>query len=191
MAADALTRNAIGDLVVPTNAEEWDAWVSASATRNHVLDNPLLDWLERHGEAKGYERDGEDAIDPRTDFLTFIFAQGAAFEEAIVRHLGTLVEVHVPEGAEQGYEARRDLAVAEATFEAMRRGEPVIFQGVLRDAESRVYGAVAHGAASVTWNGRATVLAAARRARPTPHRTVGRDMPTDPGRCGQRGRQRT
>ena len=141
MAADALTRNAIGDLVVPTNAEEWDAWVSASATRNHVLDNPLLDWLERHGEAKGYERDGEDAIDPRTDFLTFIFAQGAAFEEAVVRHLGTLVEVHVPEGAEQGYEARRDLAVAEATFEAMRRGEPVIFQGVLRDAESRVYGA--------------------------------------------------
>ena len=102
MAADALTRNAIGDLVVPTNAEEWDAWVSASATRNHVLDNPLLDWLERHGEAKGYERDGEDAIDPRTDFLTFIFAQGAAFEEAVVRHLGTLVEVHVPGGRGAG-----------------------------------------------------------------------------------------
>ena len=47
----------------------------------------------------------------------------------------------MPEGAERGYEARRDLAVAEATFEAMRRGEPIIFQGVLRDAESRIYGA--------------------------------------------------
>ena len=31
--------------------------------------------------------------------------------------------------------------MAEATFEAMRRGEPIIFQGVLRDAESRIYGA--------------------------------------------------
>ena len=141
MGADALTRSAAGDVIVPTNDEEWDAWISASTTRNHVLDNTLLDWLGRHGEAKGYQRDGEDTIDPRTDFLTFIFAKGAAFEEAIVRHLETLVEVHVPEGAERGYEARRDLAVAEATFNAMRRGEPIIFQGVLRDAETRTYGA--------------------------------------------------
>ena len=88
-----------------------------------------------------YERDGEETVDPRTDFLTFIFAQGAAFEEAIVRHLGTLAQVHVPEGAERGYEARRDLGVAEATFEGMCGGEPIIFQGVLRDAESRTYGA--------------------------------------------------
>ena len=89
MGADALTRNAAGDLVVPANVEERDAWVSASPPRSHVLDNPLLDWLERHGEAKGYERDGEESIDPRTDFLTFIFARGAAFEEAIVRRLGS------------------------------------------------------------------------------------------------------
>ena len=141
MGVEALTRTAAGDLIVPMTDEEWDSWVSASATRNHVLDNPLLDWLARYGEAKGYERDGDHTIDPRTDFLTFIFAKGAAFEEAVVRHLATLVDVHVPEGAEAGYEARRDLAVAEATFEAMRRGEPIIFQGVLRDAESRTYGA--------------------------------------------------
>ena len=49
--------------------------------------------------------------------------------------------MHVPEGAEGGYEARRDLAIAKATFEAMRAGESIIFQGVLRDAESRIYGA--------------------------------------------------
>lgn len=137
---NALTRNATGDLVVPTSDEHWDLWVSASATRNHVLDNPLLDWLERHGEVKGYGRDSE-ALDPRTDFLTFIFAKGTAFEQAVVRHLSTLADVHVPEGAERGYEARRDLAVAEATFDAMRRGLPVIYQGVLRDAEARTYGA--------------------------------------------------
>ena len=141
MGVEALTRTAAGDLIFPIADEEWDAWVSASATRNHVLDNPLLDWLARHGEAKGYERDGDHTIDPRTDFMTFIFAKGAAFEEAVVRYLATRVDVHVPEGAEAGYEARRDLAVAEATFEAMRRGEPIIFQGVLRDAESRTYGA--------------------------------------------------
>lgn len=141
MPISALTHASDGTLAVPATDEAWDEWVSASATRNHVLDNPLLDWLERHGEAKGHERDGSDTIDPRTDFLTFIFAKGAAFEEAVVRHLRTLAPVHVPEGAEGGYEARRDLAVAEATFAAMRAGEPIIFQGVLRDAESRTYGA--------------------------------------------------
>ena len=35
----------------------------------------------------------------------------------------------------------RDLMKAEETFEAMRAGTPLIHQGVLRDAESRVYGA--------------------------------------------------
>ncbi len=141
MGIEALTTDLADRTLTPATHAEWDEWVSASTTRSHVLGNPLLDWLGRHGEAKGYERDGEDAIDPRTDFLTFIFAKGAAFEEAVVRHLGTLADVHVPEGAERGYEARRDLAVAEATFAAMQEGRPIIFQGVLRDAESRTYGA--------------------------------------------------
>ena len=141
MGLSALTKTLDGELRIPVDGSDWNSWVSASTTRNHVLDDPLFDWLARHGVAKGYERDGEESIDPRTDFLTFIFAKGAAFEEAVVRHLHTLVPVHVPEGAEGGYEARRELAVAEATFEAMHAGEPVIFQGVLRNAESRIYGA--------------------------------------------------
>ena len=41
----------------PLAVQEWDEWVSASATRNHVLGDPLLDWLDRHGESKGFERD--------------------------------------------------------------------------------------------------------------------------------------
>ena len=141
LGVEALTRTAAGDLIVPMTDEEWDSWVSASATRNHVLDNPLLDWFARYGEAKGYERDGDHTIDPRTDFLTFIFDRGNGFEEAVVEHLRTLADVHVPDGAEGGYEARRDLAVAEATVALMADGVPVVYQGVLRDAETQTYGA--------------------------------------------------
>ena len=62
-------------------------WVSATKTRNHVLGDPLLDWLDRFGEVKGYER---DTPDPRTDFLGFVFRKGREFETRVadrLRHL--------------------------------------------------------------------------------------------------------
>ena len=68
-------------------ASDWEQWVSASKTRNHVLEDPLLDWLDRYGESKGFER---DAVDERTDFATFIMRKGIEFEQAVVKHLGTL-----------------------------------------------------------------------------------------------------
>ena len=135
---EAITQTTAATKLIPSSTDEWDDWVSASATRNHVLDNPLLDWLERHGESKGYTRDS--AADPRTDLRTFIFGKGHAFGQAVVNHLRTLTPAPVPDGAEGGYEARRDLAVAEATFQAMREGHPIIYQGVLRDAETQTYG---------------------------------------------------
>ena len=138
MGLDALTTKLSGRTAIPQSPEEWDDWVSASATRNHVLDNPLLDWLDRFGKAKGYRPDGPDTVDERTDFRTFIFRKGNEFERAVVAHLKTLADVHtVYEG---DYEGRRDLGVAEATFEAMAFGKEIIYQGVLRDAETRTWG---------------------------------------------------
>ncbi len=138
MAIDALTHDDAGNLVVPETAEEWDQWVSASRTRNHVLDNPLVDWLDRWGEEHGYE---PDPVEEDTDFLTFLFAKGNAFEAAVVEHLGGLAEIRtvLPEGSTR--EQRQELAVAEATFAAMAEGVPIIAQGSLRDPQSRTYGA--------------------------------------------------
>ena len=56
------------------------------------------------------------------------------------------------------------------------RVDPESLQVEVADAE----GAVAPSPVAVTWNRRATVPAAARRARPTPHRTVGRSVSADP-----------
>ena len=70
MAKDAITHNDSGTKRVPTSDAEWDEWVPASALRNYVLGDPLLDWLDRHGESKGFERNEPDE---RTDFLDFIF----------------------------------------------------------------------------------------------------------------------
>ena len=139
MSIDHLRTIDTGDIVVPETEREWSDWVSATRTRNHVLGDPLLDWLDLHGTPKGFKRDGElPGYDPRTDFTEFLFAQGRRFEEAVVAHLGTL---HPVVTISDGPEDVRDLAKAEETFRAMQDGTPIIHQGVLRDPQHRSYGA--------------------------------------------------
>ena len=139
MGIEALTVDAEGRTVVPATEDEWREWVSASSTRSYAIRDPLLDWLDLYGEKHGFRRD--DALpgyDPRTDFTGFIFRKGHAFERAVVDYLGTLAPV-ARIGAGDA-EDSRDLGKAEETFAAMRRGEPIIYQGVVRDAATRTYG---------------------------------------------------
>lgn len=138
MPREALFRDDRGALAVPETDAQWDEWVSASQTRNHALGHPLIDWLDRHGEAHGFTR---DAVDEATDFGAFIMGKGLEFERAAVAHLRGLADVRVilPEGASRA--ERRDPAAAEATFAALGEGVPIVYQGVLRDAESRTWGA--------------------------------------------------
>ena len=139
MSIEHLTANDAGELIVPESADDWRDWVSATRTRNHVLGDPLLDWLELYGSDRGFERDDElPDYDPRTDFTEFLFAQGRAFENAVVAHLRTL---HPVMTISEGPEGVRDLAKAEETFRAMQDGTPMIHQGVLRDPQHRSYGA--------------------------------------------------
>ena len=139
MGKDAITCDDSGTERVPSSGSEWDEWVAASSTRNHVLGDPLLDWLDRHGESKGFVRDVPDG---RTDFLGFVFAKGVGFEWAVVEHLRSLGvgEVRTVGGEESPRGASRDLGLAVATWEAMVDGVAIIDQGVLRDPEHRTYG---------------------------------------------------
>ena len=139
MSIDALTQAADGRPVIPASSQDWQDWVSAGSTRNWVLNDPLLDWLNLYGERHGFQRDNDiSGHDPRTDFLAFLFRQGNAFETAVVAHLKTLVSVVT---IAKGRDDIRDLNKAEETFVAMQSGEAVIHQGVLRDAETQTYGA--------------------------------------------------
>jgi len=138
MGAKALVETDGGELVAPSSPADWAQWVSATATRNHVLGDPLLDWLSLFGKDQGYQRDEElPGYDARTDFTEFIFEQGRRFEDAVVGHLRSLTEVVT---IAAGPADVRNLTTAERTFSAMAEGAPVIHQGVLRDPEHRTYG---------------------------------------------------
>jgi len=138
LSIDALTHTDGGERIAPQTKEDWTDWVSASATRNCVLDDPLLDWLGLYGKEHRFKSDFQlPGYDSRADFSRFVMRKGRAFEDAVVKHLETLLPIY--NVATNPMQSRK-LEAAEQTFEAVCRGEPAISQAVLRDAESRTYG---------------------------------------------------
>lgn len=123
---------------VPT-VEDWSEWVSASAMRNHVDADPLLDWLDLHGEAHGFE---PDEVDDRTDHAAFILRKGREFEHAVMSYLASLGlgEIRQILGDDATHEERLRDEHVEATLAAMSGRVPIVAQGALRDAASRTFG---------------------------------------------------
>ena len=139
MALAALTTGPDGLPDIPQNGDDWDRWLSATQTRNYLLRNPLIDWLERYGENNGFVRDTDlPGYDDRLEFAPFIMQKGAEFEAAILKHLRSLSTVVT---IAQGRDDIRDLAAAERTFQAISDGQSIVHQAVLRDAETCTYGA--------------------------------------------------
>ena len=57
MGIDALTHRNDGlEVGVPVTHDDWRKWVSAGRTRNWMLGNPIIDWLELYGKIHGYVR---------------------------------------------------------------------------------------------------------------------------------------
>lgn len=139
MGIEALTHRDDGSEVpIPVTRDDWDLWVSAGRTRNWVLQDPLVDWLQRYGKSRGYvPRQELGHYDQDLDFVRFIFEKGRQFEAGILRLLEEQYDV---KSVASGHEDIRSLDKARETFEAMRLGVPIIYQPVLWDAQNLTYG---------------------------------------------------
>ena len=139
MGIAALTRKDDGTVVtIPESHRDWQKWVSAGRTRNWMLGDPLIDWLRLYGKDHDYIPKQElDSYMEELDFLKFIFERGQEFETGI-RHL--LEQKYEVATIAQDYRDIASLSKAEETFAAMQRGLPVIYQGVLWDAQNLNYG---------------------------------------------------
>ena len=138
MGIEALTHNDEGIQVIPDSSDDWDQWVSAGRTRNWLMKDPLIDWLQEYGKSRGYTpKQDTPEYDKRLDFVQFIFQKGNDFEEGILKLLKERYEVVKVAGC---YKEIRWLSKAKETFEVMRQGAPIIYQAVLRDAQHMTYG---------------------------------------------------
>ena len=136
---EALTTKDNGTSIhIPTSSEHWQNWISAGRTRNWMLDDPLIDWLQTYAEDRDYLPKSELPDYQRDlDFSRFIFQKGREFEEGILRLFQKQYEVVTI--AENHYQMR-DFEKAKGTFETMGQGAPIISQAVLWDAENLNYG---------------------------------------------------
>ena len=119
----------------PTTARVGTRWVSATKTRGHRLGNTLGDWLHRHGETHGFERDPPP--DERLDLRRSNMKQGIAFEDRVAGYLAQRAELFriTADGLES-----RDPEKARATVAALEAGCAIVHGGVLWNPETRTYG---------------------------------------------------
>lgn len=128
----------------------WSNWISASATRNYMLRDPLIDWLKLYGQktlqnsslkeeaAKTFLR--EEKSTTNYQFIPFIKNQGINFEERLIallyKKLGTDAIIDI--GGSR--ETCRTESYVKNTFDAMKKGIAVIYSGVLWNPRNNTYG---------------------------------------------------
>jgi len=134
----AITQRDDGDLVDPRTDADWLDWVAARDIRNWCDDDLLLDWLSEFGEQHGFRRDDQlPGYDRVFDLARYLMDQGRRFEQAVLVDLQqrwpvTRISTRPDEA--------RSLTAAEATWDAMKNGAPVVASAVLRDPERRTFG---------------------------------------------------
>ena len=137
------------------NEDEEPSWVSASKTRNYIMRDPLLDWLDmyRTGEFKNTSPQiipaGNDAPPEMTAPIAaaapmdvshmFIMEQGNQFESAVIAYLRESFPDEVEQISMNQHDIRKEQKANE-TFDAMKRGIPFIYQAVLHDHDNMTFG---------------------------------------------------
>ena len=115
-----------------------DQWISATATRNFVFSDPLVDWLNLYGHDKGFKPDTEyEDYDERTDYPKFIMQKGIEFESVVISHFEKTCPAYT--ALRKGERSFSSVAF-DRTRKAIEKGEPLIYQAVLKDNENLTFG---------------------------------------------------
>jgi predicted RecB family nuclease len=123
------------DSEVSTNPQIPDnTWITASSTRNYMLDDPIIDFLkERTVKRQRSSSEGSDT------FLSRVFDNGNKFEQKIVERIKLLVPAKDFVEIAKSYEAR-SLQKYNLTIKAINSGIPIIYQPVLWNHTNKTFG---------------------------------------------------
>lgn len=123
-----------------------DEWISASSTYNYMMKDPLLDWLKYHHDSlstkkRKYYKIIHRALSNNTcnSFNNYIMEQGNIFEQKVINFLisklgsQNIINLH-------GSLHSRSSKKFQDTLEAMKKGVPIIYSGVLHNPQNKTFG---------------------------------------------------
>jgi putative phage-type endonuclease len=113
------------------NFINWDNWVSATRIRNYMIDDPLIDYLNIYNT-------GVQTDQYSNTFQSYIMKQGITFEETIIKKFLPKFSKHIVNVA--NYQQAKSHDKYLETVNYMKRGIPIIYQGVLHDYDRKLFG---------------------------------------------------
>lgn len=123
---------------------DWSEMISASSTRNYFLNDPLIDWVKEFNvtsinDVPSKKGNSTGSIKYQIDdpFTKFIMEQGCKFEEQVV-HL--IEKKHNLVKVAESYQSR-DKILYQKTIDLMKKGVPIIYQGILHNYDNKTFGA--------------------------------------------------
>jgi hypothetical protein len=136
------------------------SWISASKTRNYLMDDPLIDYLEynqiyeiddlkniKNNKKRKYSESSiVSDIEKKPTFLSAILNNGIQFENKIILDLmekypNQIVKIlDIGTYDEITREKLKDPIYFHITQDMIKKGVPIIYQGVLHNSKNKSYG---------------------------------------------------
>ncbi len=130
-------------------------WVSPSKTRNYMLDDPLIDYLDYNNLTEPSDIDNilkkrqikckRKKPEPESEHLELIFANGKEFENRIIQILeeaypGEIFTMIDSDNDSNWNKKLKDPNYYELTIKLIKMGIPIICQSVFHNLENKTYG---------------------------------------------------
>jgi putative phage-type endonuclease len=128
---------------------DWKYWVSATSIRNYMIDDPLLDWLSHYYGNLMQPNKMPDMTDvklktaiqdryPELDFQQSLMKKGVEFEKNIMEILKSKFDGDI--ATITNYQQAKSNAKYLETVAHIKKGTPIIYQGVLHDHSRKIFG---------------------------------------------------
>lgn len=108
----------------------WGNWISATRIRNYMIDDPIIDYLEKY-----YPVSNNQYIN---NFQSYIMKQGISFEENLIKKFIPKFSKYIVNVA--NYQQAKSYDKYIETIDYMKKGIPIIYQGVLHDYNKKLFG---------------------------------------------------
>lgn len=111
--------------------KDWSKWISVKDIKNYIINDPILDWLNHYGENNGYKKDKNY----NTKFNHYIKNKNIIFEQNIINILS---ENYIINNI-ANYGEEFSIKKYNETLDSIKRGEPIIYNGLLHDISRNIY----------------------------------------------------